>query len=116
MSAVAPMVYWLDREPDRDVAGTLQWLSQFGKPMLPIGQAFDGSTEGGRDGNPSYDEIQRFMTTAAQLGASAVSFWSWQHASADDWAAIQQTPPLSGFVAAPNGLPSITTPPPLGAG
>jgi hypothetical protein len=114
MSAVAPMVYWLDREPDSDVAGTLQWLSQFGKPMLPIGQAYDGGPEGGRDGPPSYDEIQSFMATAAQFGAAAVSFWSWQHASTEDWAAIQQTPPLSGFAVAPQGLPPITTPPTLG--
>ena len=114
MSAVAPMVYWLDRQPDSDVAGTLQWLAQFGKPMLPIGQAYDGAGEGGREGNPTYDEIQRFMSTAAQFGASAVSFWSWQHADSDDWAAIQQTPPFSGFAAAPTGLAPITSPPPLG--
>ena len=48
--ALAPMVYWLNREPDSDVAAALDWLSQFGKPMLPIGQAYDGVAEGGRTG------------------------------------------------------------------
>ena len=60
--ALAPMVYWLNREPDTDVAAALDWLAQFGKPMLPIGQAYDGTAEGGRPG-PTGEEITRFITT-----------------------------------------------------
>lgn len=113
MDAVAPMVYWLDRQPDSDVADALQQLAHFGKPVMPIGQAYDGSPEGGRAGNPTYEEIQRFISTAKQYGAASVSFWSWQHASIDNWAAIQQSA-FSQFVIAPSGLAPVTLPPPIG--
>lgn len=45
--AIAPMVYWLNRQPDTDVAGALAYLAQFGKPVIPVGQAYDGGPEGG---------------------------------------------------------------------
>jgi len=90
--AIAPMVYWLNRQPDSDVAGALVWLSQFGKPVIPIGQAYDGSPEGGRPGPPHPDEIRRFVATAEQYGAIGVAFWSWQHASPDVMNAIGLAP------------------------
>jgi hypothetical protein len=89
--AIAPMVYWLNREPDTDVAAALGWLAQFGKPILPVGQAYDGTAEGGRPG-PTADEIRRFVNTAAASGARGVSFWSWQHANDDVWAAVTAAP------------------------
>lgn len=88
-SAVAPMVYWLNRQPDTDVVGAVQWLSQFGKPIIPVGQAYDGAPEGGRPGVPPPDEIFRFMRGAEDAGASGVSFWSWQHADEAAWGAIR---------------------------
>ncbi|CAN5711995.1 hypothetical protein BH24ACT3_BH24ACT3_03500 [soil metagenome] len=94
--AIAPMVYWLNRQPDADVAGALQWLSRYGKPILPIGQAYDGAPEGGRPGPPPADEIRRFLSTAQQHGASAVSFWSWQHASQEIWDTYAATPEFTG--------------------
>ena len=90
--AVAPMVYWLNRQPDTDVAGALVWLSQFGKPVIPIGQAYDGAPEGGRPGAPHPDEIRRFIATAEQYGATGVSFWSWQHATPEIFHAIGLAP------------------------
>jgi hypothetical protein len=92
MSAVAPMVYWLNRQPDSDVAGAIQYLSRFRKPIIPIGQAYDGGPEGGRPGPPRPDEIRRFADTAAKFGATGVSFWSWQHASLDIWRTIDSMP------------------------
>jgi hypothetical protein len=86
--AVAPMVYWLNRQPDADVAGALDWLRPFGKRLYPIGQAYDGSLEGGRPGPPTVDEIRRFFIAASNTGAGAVSFWSWQHADPQVWNAI----------------------------
>jgi hypothetical protein len=86
--AVAPMVYWLNRQPDSDVIGAVQWLAQFGKPVIPVGQAYDGGPEGGRPGPPPPDEIQRFLAAAESVGATGASFWSWQHASPDIWNAI----------------------------
>jgi hypothetical protein len=86
--AVAPMVYWLNRQPDSDVAAAVTWLAQFGKPVIPVGQAYDGAAEGGRPGPPTADEINRFLQAAEASGATGVSFWSWQHASPEIWQAI----------------------------
>ncbi|CAN5632858.1 hypothetical protein BH20ACT2_BH20ACT2_18290 [soil metagenome] len=83
--AIAPMVYWLNRQPDTDVAGALEWLARYGKPVFPIGQAYDGAPEGGRPGPPPGDEIRRFLSAAEAFGAPGVSFWSWQHASQEIW-------------------------------
>ncbi len=90
--AIAPMVYWLNRQPDTDVAGALRDLASFGKPILPVGQAYDGSAEGGRKGVPPPDELLRFMSSAKANGAASVSFWSWQHANDAAWSAIGDAP------------------------
>jgi hypothetical protein len=89
---IAPMVYWLNREPGGDVAGALKYLARFGKPMAPVGQAYDGAPEGGRPGVPPPAELVRFMSIAKDWGATAVSFWSWQHATPPAWDAIRDAP------------------------
>ena len=109
MSAVAPMVYWMGNDPAAAVADAIQVLSVFRKPIMPIGQAYDGGPEGGPPGNPGYDQIKAFSDTAAALGAPAVSFWSWQHASDDEWTAIQQSQPYAVAKVLPHGLQRITT-------
>jgi hypothetical protein len=86
--AIAPMIYWLDRQPDTDVTGALAALAKFGKPVYPVGQAYDGSPEGGRKGVPPPDELFRFMRAAESHGAAGVSFWSWQAANQPAWNAI----------------------------
>jgi hypothetical protein len=86
--AIAPMIYWLDRQPDTDVIGALDNLAKFGKPVYPVGQAYDGSPEGGRKGVPPPDELFRFMSAAASHGAAGISFWSWQAANQPAWNAI----------------------------
>ena len=111
MSAVAPMVYWMGDDPAADVTSAIQQLSQFGKPILPIGQAYDGGPEGGPEGNPDYAQIKAFTDAAAALGAPAVSFWSWQHASDDEWQAIQQSQAYAVPKVLPHGLQPITAPP-----
>lgn len=93
--AIAPMVYWLNRQPDSDVAGALAALAPLGKPIFPVGQAYDGGAEGGRAGLPSAGEIERFITTAEVNGAGGVSFWSWQHADIAIWHAIRDAPQFS---------------------
>jgi hypothetical protein len=96
--AIAPMVYWLNREPGLDVAIALDYLRHYGKPLMPIGQAYNGAPEGGRPGVPPPAELLRFMEVAKNYGASAVSFWSWQEANAAAWDAITKAPQ---FVAQP---------------
>ena len=88
--AVAPMVYWLNRQPDTDVAGALRDLAPFGKPVFPVGQAYDGAPEGGRRGVPPPEELWRFMKVGQANGAQGVSFWSWQAANAKAWQAITE--------------------------
>jgi hypothetical protein len=86
--AIAPMVYWQNRDPASDVAGALAALAPLGKPVLPVGQAYDGGSEGGPQGPPPKDALIRFMKTATAKGALGVSFWVWQTATAEHWAAI----------------------------
>jgi hypothetical protein len=88
--AIAPMVYWLDRQPDTDVAGALRDLARFNKPVYPVGQAYDGSPEGGRKGVPPPEELFRFLRTAQAVGAAGVSFWSWQAANQPAWDTIRE--------------------------
>ena len=63
-------------------------LAHFGKPVLLIGQAYDGGPEGGPAGAPPRDHLDRFMATALAHGAVGVSFWVWHTATAEHWAAI----------------------------
>jgi hypothetical protein len=88
--AIAPMIYWLDRQPDTDVTGALRDLAKFNKPIYPVGQAYDGSPEGGRKGVPPPEELFRFMRFAQNHGAAGVSFWSWQAANQPAWNAIRE--------------------------
>src|SRR5205814_5555746 len=73
--AIAPMVYWLNRQPGPDVEGAIRDLRKLGKPIFPIGQAYDGAREGGRAGVPPRAELVAFMDVAARNGAQGVSFW-----------------------------------------
>jgi hypothetical protein len=112
--AIAPMVYWLDRQPDTDVAGALQYLAKFGKPIYPVGQAYDGSPEGGRKGVPPPDELWRFMRFAQANGAAGISFWSWQSANQPAWNAIKEAvefrmPDPAPTLASPSPSPSAAT-------
>lgn len=91
--AVAPMVYWLNRQPDTDAGPAVAYFRDlFGKPVIPVGQAYDGGPEGGRPGPPPPDEISRFLAASEEEGAVGASFWSWQHADQLIWDAIQAAP------------------------
>ena len=71
------------RDPRRDE------LAKFGKPVFPVGQAYDGLPEGGRPGAPPPDELWRFFIAADSKGVTGVSFWSWQAADQRAWDAIR---------------------------
>jgi hypothetical protein len=90
--AVAPMVYWMGRDPAADIAGAIRDLGHLGKPIIPVGQAYDGFAEGGPPGVPPRDQLLKFMATAEQHGAIGVSWWSWQHADQQAWDAIRDAP------------------------
>jgi hypothetical protein len=88
--AIAPMVYWQNRDPVTDVAGAIDYLAQFGKPVMPIGQAYNGGPEGGPDRDPPKSQLVDFMNTAHAKGAVAVSYWVWNHAKPHQWEAIDE--------------------------
>jgi hypothetical protein len=90
--AVAPMIYWMQTDPKYAIDLAFDRLGNYGKPVLPIGQAYDGVREGGPPGVPSPDAIHRFMDAAVARGATGISFWSWQHANAEAWLAIANSP------------------------
>ncbi|MEY2569445.1 MAG: hypothetical protein QOE35_3974 [Actinomycetota bacterium] len=90
--AIAPMIYWLNRDSGDDAAATIAAFHHFNKPLLPIGQAYNGAAEGGPAGVPSAAAIQRFMAVSEEVGATSVSFWSWQHADQQAWDAIRDAP------------------------
>ena len=90
--AVAPMVYWINRDPATDVARAIADLAPLGKPILPVGQAYDPAIDGSHQwGPPSKHDLERFMATAADLGVPSYSFWVWDTASADQWDAIRES-------------------------
>jgi hypothetical protein len=97
--AIAPMVYWLGQDPATHVIDTIKKLAPLGKPIIPVGQAYDGIREGGPPGVPPRDQLQRFMQAAEEHGAVSVSWWSWQHADQQAWDAVRDatsfTLPLS---------------------
>ena len=83
------MVYWLNRQPAPDVEGAIRDLRGFGKPIFPIGQAYDGGRKGGRPGVPPRAELVAFMDMARRHGVEGVSFWVWQEANQETWSAIR---------------------------
>ncbi len=109
--AIAPMVYWLNREPDSDAARALADLEPLGKPVFPVGQAYDGGPEGGRPGLPTTDELRRFFWASSHYGGQGVSFWAWQHADQRVWDTIRDAEWFKTVVR-PVVAKSPTLPPP----
>ena len=91
--AIAPMVYWMNRDPVADVVRAIDNLAHYGKPILPVGQAYDGAIDGGHPGPPPRDRLDRFMEAATGKGAAGFSFWVWHTATAEHWAAIAEARP-----------------------
>lgn len=87
--AIAPMTYWMWSDPAEHVRFAMAELGVFGKPIFPIGQAYDAGPYGGPPGVPPAADIWGFMATARDTGATGVSFWSWQHTDAQAWEAIR---------------------------
>ena len=91
VDAFAAMIYWECTDPGADAAGDVARLSTL-KPVHIIGQAYDMAAEGGRPLPPSAAEITEFMSSGRQAGALGASFWVWQSARPEEWAAISGYP------------------------
>lgn len=106
--AIAPMVYWITRDPAADVACNIDRLAPLGVAVMPIGQAYDPAIDNPTliGLMPGYDHLAAFMRTAAEKGATAVSFWVWHTASPEMWQAITDAPWYSLVPMAPgHGAP-----------
>jgi hypothetical protein len=101
--ASLPQVYWkaIGASVDQAIAHTYMWNEIYGRPIFPLGQLY---------GDPSPRDIQRFRELARAHGATGLSWWSWQSASARGWESIAK--PLAPF----SGPPAPPTYPTLKRG
>jgi hypothetical protein len=105
VDAFAPMVYWECTDPGSEAALDVARLSTL-RAVHVIGQAFNFSDVGGRTDSPSGAEIDEFMNTGERAGAVGASFWVWQEATPEEWAALAGYP---WKAAAVGGVPTDTS-------
>jgi len=92
----APQIYWKDigGGVDAVVDHTYQHNRPYGRPIVPLGQLYNA---------PSTADVLRFRQLVKAAGATGVSWWDWQHASARNWDAVAQPlPPLLAPVLSPD--------------
>ena len=87
VDAFAPMVYWECTDPGTDATLDVARLSTL-RPVHVIGQAFNLASVGGRTVSPSEAEIAEFLSAGRRAGALGASFWVWQEATPEEWAAV----------------------------
>ena len=91
VDAFAPMIYWECTDPGTDAALDVARLSTL-RPVHVIGQAFNFAGDGGRAVSPSGAEITEFLSASRRAGAIGASFWVWQDATPEEWAAVSGFP------------------------
>ncbi len=81
-----PQVYWKDIGASVDAvsARTVAHNRIYGVPMAPLGQAYD---------TPAQRDVERFRALWSGYGATGLSWWSWQAASAATWATLSKPAP-----------------------
>jgi len=84
-----PQVYWVDwgMPAQQAVRMSNEQCGKYGVPVVPVGQAY------GAVGSYAIDQF-----AASASGASGISFWSWQHATADMWLGIAQATTTRGVI------------------
>jgi hypothetical protein len=91
VDAFAPMIYWECTDPGTDATLDVARLSTL-RPVYVIGQAFNFAGTGGRTASPSAAEITEFLSVSRRAGALGASFWVWQDATPQEWAAVSGFP------------------------
>jgi hypothetical protein len=88
-----PLMYWRDigASVSSVFSNTYRLNRPYDHPMLPLGQLH---------ANPPAGEIQSFRDLANAYGAFGISWWDWQSATPEGWAAISRPirfthPPVS---------------------
>ncbi|HVM27688.1 MAG TPA: hypothetical protein VM433_08450 [Mycobacteriales bacterium] len=85
--AFVPMAYWYNRDPEVVTATSMQWLAQYGLPVMPAGQGYDGRIDAPHlpeDPDPA-GSVQAFVDAARAGGARSISLWSWQTTGPLQW-------------------------------
>jgi len=82
---------WLT-EPGAAVAEAVSRLARFGRPVHPVGQAYDMTDEGGRPGLPTGREVWRFLDVARRYGALGASLYTWHTVNAEELRAVGAYP------------------------
>jgi hypothetical protein len=85
--AFVPMAYWYNRSPSVVTRTSMTWLARFGKPVMPVGQGYDGRLDAPYlKPDPAPDKsVAAFLYNARAHGAQSVSLWSWQTTGALQW-------------------------------
>ena len=105
--AFVPMAYWYNRSPSVVTATSMKVLQQFGKPVFPVGQGYDGRLDApylAEDPTPG-KSVDAFVQAARSAGATSLSLWSWQTTGSMQWGALTRASrdfaPMDGPVADP---------------
>jgi hypothetical protein len=88
--AFVPMAYWYNRSPSVVTKTSMQWLKQFGKPVMPVGQGYDGRLDAPYlkpDPHPD-KSVAAFVYVAREQGAQSLSLWSWQTTGPLQWGVL----------------------------
>jgi hypothetical protein len=91
VDAILPMAYWYNRDPAVVTARSMAYLKRFHKPVMPVGQGYDGRIDApylAPDPHP-FLSVRAFLLTAHQWGARSVSLWSWQTTGSKQWSALK---------------------------
>jgi hypothetical protein len=92
VDAFAVMAYWGCVEPGADIAQSVARLAPLGRPLHMIGQTYDMGPYGGRVGDPRGREVWRFVDVAHRSKLLGASFYVWQHATREQFAALGAYP------------------------
>jgi hypothetical protein len=82
-----PMAYWYNRPPADVTAISMEFFRQYGKPIMPVGQGYDGRIDAPylpADPDPARS-VQTFVDVARAGGAPSISLWSWQTTGGPQW-------------------------------
>jgi hypothetical protein len=89
--AIIPMAYWYNRSPSRVTRTSMRILMEYGKPVIPVGQGYDGRLDApylAPDRHPG-KSVTAFVTAARMSGAQSISLWSWQTTGTQQWSALK---------------------------
>jgi hypothetical protein len=90
--AIIPMAYWYNRSPSRVTRTSMRILQEYGKPVIPVGQGYDGRLDAPYlkpDPHPG-KSVDAFVTAARMHGAQSISLWSWQTTGPQQWSALKR--------------------------